>query len=111
MSNEALERYVELKKQISGLEKELDELKDEVFSAVDKDGGEFVQDAYTVRSYKTPKYKYSADYDTKNNELKELRKAEVENGTAVIDGYSEFVKITFKKEKKVKEKKEKKSKD
>ena len=52
-----------------------------------------------IRSYKRPKYKYSDEYNTRNSELKSLRAAEVESGTAVIDGYTEYVKINFKKQK------------
>ncbi len=99
MPQTPLERYIELKQQISALEKELDELKEEVFQTVDGQGGEVRDETYTIRSYKTPKYKFSETYETKNAELKELRKIEIEQGTATVDGYSEFVKISFKKPK------------
>ncbi|MEM7476059.1 MAG: hypothetical protein AAF483_13780, partial [Planctomycetota bacterium] len=69
----ALQDYIDLKKQISELEKKLDALKDEVFQAVDTEGGEVAGEGYTVRSYKQPRYKFSEEYEAKNSELKELR--------------------------------------
>ena len=99
MAKKPLERYIELKQQISALEKELDEIKDEVFQWVDGQGGEVAEDTFTIRSYKNPKYKFSETYENQNADLKALRKKEIEDGTAVVDGYSEFVKINFKKAK------------
>ena len=96
MADTALERYVELKREISKLEKELDEIKDSIFKVVDEAGGEVAEAAYVLKTQKRPKYKYSDEYETKNKELKELKKEEVKNGTAVIDGYSEFVTLKFK---------------
>ena len=100
MANNSLERYIELKQQISELEKELDELKEKVFVDVDAQGGEIDADNYVIRSYKSPRYKFSDTYDSRNTELKELRKKEIDVGIAVVDGYSEFVKLIFKKAKK-----------
>jgi len=99
MASESLEKYIELKKQIGALEKELDALKDDVFQSVASDGGEVAGEGYPVRSYKTPKYSFSEDYEAKNAELKELRKSEIDSGAATVSGYSEYVKITFKKAK------------
>lgn len=96
MADETLERYIELKREISKLEKELDELKDSIFKVVDGAGGEVTAEKYVLKTQKRPKYKYSDEYESKNKELKALKKAEVENGTAVIDGYSEFVTLKFK---------------
>ena len=100
MDSKPIARYVEVKQQITELEKELDELKEAVFADVDGQGGEVDDEKFVIRSYKQPKYKYSESYNQKNSELKELRKEEIESGTATVDGYSEFVKIKFKKEKK-----------
>ena len=97
MASKSLARYVEIKQQISELEKELEDLKEAVFNEVKQEDGEIDRDNFVIRSYENPKYKFSDDYDKKNTELKELRKAEIENGTAVIEGYSEFVKLIFKK--------------
>ena len=96
MADAALERYVELKRQISKLENELDDLKDVIFKSVDTAGGEIAAESYVLKTQKRPKYKYSDEYETKNKALKELKKEEVKNGTAVIDGYSEFVTLKFK---------------
>ena len=96
MADAAFERYVELKREISKLENELDELKESIFKAVDTAGGEVVADNYVLKTQKRLKYKYSDDYEAKNKELKELKKAEVKNGIAVIEGYSEFVTLKFK---------------
>ncbi len=96
MADTALERYVELKREISKLEKELDEIKDSIFKVVDEAGGEVADAKFVLKTQKRPKYKYSDEYETKNKELKELKKEEVKNGTAVIDGYSEFVTLKFK---------------
>lgn len=96
MADAAIERYVELKRQISTLEKELNEIKDSIFKTVDEAGGEVAESAFVVKSQKRPKYKFSDDFETKNKELKELKKAEIENGIASIDGYSEFVTVKFK---------------
>ena len=103
MASESLARYIELKQEISALEKELDTLKEKVFADVDGQGGEIDDEKFVIRSYKSPRYKFSETYDKKNAEVKELRKKEIDDGIAVIDGYSEFVKLNFKKEKKVKE--------
>lgn len=97
--SDPLERYAWLKQQISLLEAELDEIKDDVLKTVEGSGGEFANDQFVLKTSKRPKYKFSDDYEAKNNELKELRKVEIDSGTAVIDGYSEFVTIRFKKEK------------
>ena len=96
MADAAFERYVELKREISKLENELDELKESIFKAVDTAGGEVAADNYVLKTQKRLKYKYSDDYEAKNKELKELKKAEVKNGIAVIEGYSEFVTLKFK---------------
>lgn len=92
----ALERYARLKQEISSLEKELDELKAEVFQSVDVAGGEFDHGDFVLKTQKRPKYKFSEEYESKNKELKDLKKAEIENGTATVDGYSEFVTVKFK---------------
>ena len=99
---EPIELYAWLKQHISELEKELDNVKDEVFELVDKDGGEMERDDFTLKCTKRPKYKFSEAYDQKNEELKALKKSEIENGVAVIDGYSQFVTLRAKKEKKAK---------
>ncbi|MDB2685635.1 hypothetical protein N9Y42_00285 [Mariniblastus sp.] len=96
MADAALERYVELKREISKLETELDTLKESIFKAVDTAGGEVAEEGYVLKTQKRPKYKYSDEYETKNKELKDLKKEEVKNGTATIDGYSEFVTLKFK---------------
>ena len=94
-----VELYGWLKQQIGELEKELDQVKDEVFEIVDKDGGEFENDKFKVKCTKRPKYKFSETYDQKNEELKSLKKSEIDNGVASIDGYSQFVTYRFKKAK------------
>ena len=96
MADAALERYVELKREISKLETELDTLKGSIFAAVDTAGGEVATEGYVLKTQKRPKYKFSDEYETKNKELKDLKKEEVKNGTAVIDGYSEFVTLKLK---------------
>lgn len=103
MASESIARYIELKQQISALEKELDDLKETVFADVDGKGGEIDDEKYVIRSYKSPRYKFSDTYDKKNAEVKELRKKEIEDGVATIESHSEFVKLTFKKEKKKKD--------
>ena len=95
-----IEKYVSLKREIGRLQDEMDALKDEVFKAVDGDGGGKVEnDAFVVSSQKRPKYKFSNAYDTKNDELKALKKEEIANGTATIDGYSEYVTVKFRDDK------------
>ncbi len=96
MADPNLERYVELKREISQLEKELDELKEAIFQTVDDAGGEVAEDKFVLKIQKRPKYKFSDDYETRNKELKDLKKAEIANGVAAIDGYSEFVTVKFK---------------
>jgi len=93
-----IERYAWLKEQISVLEKELDDVKDEVYELVDKEDGQIDRDDFSMKCNKRPKYKFSETYNQKNDELKTLKKSEIENGTAVIDGYSQFV--TFRNKKK-----------
>lgn len=102
--SEPIELYAWLKDQISTLEKELDGVKDQVFELVDKDGGELEQGKFVFKCVKRPKYKFSESYDQKNEELKALKKSEIENGLAVIDGYSQYVTFREKKEKKTKKK-------
>ena len=92
-----IELYAWLKQEVGKLEEEMDAIKEEVFKTVDGQGQEVDKGGFVIRSYKRPKYKFSDDYNAKNAELKTLRAAEIDNGTAEIDGYSEFVKINFKK--------------
>lgn len=96
MSDASLARYVELKREISRLEKELDELKGSIFKTVDTAGGEIADAQFVLKTQKRPKYKFSSTYEAKNKELKELKKSEIDNGVAQIDGYSEFVTVKFK---------------
>ena len=79
------------------MEQELDDLKDEIFKTVDKQGGTLEHGEFVFRTQKRPRYKFSDTYDKKNEELKELKKKEIEDGTAKIDGYSEFVTVKAKK--------------
>ncbi len=92
-----VELYAWLKQEISKLEDEMDQIKEEVFKTVEGQGEEIDKGDFVIRSYKRAKYKFSEDYDKRNSELMALRAAEIESGTAVVDGYSEFVKINFKK--------------
>lgn len=92
-----IELYAWLKQEISALETELNELKESVFDAVDKTGGTVEKDGYVLRSQKRPKYKFSTAFDEKNDELKMLKKLEIESGVATIEGYSTFVTVKFKK--------------
>jgi len=92
-----IELYAWLKQEVSKLEDELDGIKEAVLKEVLAQGEEIDKGDYVIRSQKRPKYKFSDQYDKMNGELKKLRAAEIENGTAVVDGYSEFVKINFKK--------------
>ena len=92
-----VELYAWLKQEISKLEDEMDQIKDEVFKTVDGQGEEIDKGNFVIRSYKRAKYKFSDDYNNKNSELKALRAAEIDNGTAVVDGYTEYVRINFKK--------------
>jgi len=94
--NSALQRYVEIKQQIDKLEDELELLKEKVFQAVDEAGGKIDDDRFVLKTQKRPKYKFSAEYEAKNKELKALRKDEIESGSATIDGYSEFVTMKLK---------------
>ncbi len=99
---EPIELYAWLKLQISALEGELDAVKDQVFELVNKDGGELDKDDFVLKCTKRPKYKHSPDFDQKNEELKALKKSEIENGIATIDSYSQFVTFRVKKPKKTK---------
>ena len=91
-----LQRYVELKQEISKLEDELDIIKEKVFATVDEAGGKFEDDGFVLKTQKRPRYKFSDEYEAKNKELKALKKDEIESGAAVIDGYSEFVTVKLK---------------
>ena len=97
--SDPIELYAWLKQQISALEDELDGVKDQVFELVEEDGGETERDDFVMKCTKRPKYKYSETYDQKNDELKALKKSEIENGVAVIDGYSQYVTFRNKKKK------------
>jgi len=50
-----IELYAWLKQQISTLEKELDDVKDEVFDLVEKDGGQTDRDDFVMKCTKRPK--------------------------------------------------------
>ncbi len=95
--NPALQRFIEIKRQMSELEKELDGLKDEVFKTVDSSDGEIADEGFSIKSYKKPKYKFSENYTAKSDELKKLKKSEIDDGIAIIDGYSEYCMVRFKK--------------
>ena len=99
MSSKPLARYIEIKQQIAALEAELEELRDSVFADVQDKGGQIEDEAWVIRSYKQPRYKFSETYESKNSELKELRKQEIDSGTAVVESYSEYVKLNFRKPK------------
>ncbi len=90
-----IEKYVSLKKEIARLEDELDELKESIFSKVEESGGKVENEAFVLSSQKRPRYKFSDDYEKKNDELKALKKQEIESGAATISGYSEFVTVKF----------------
>lgn len=92
----AVDRFIELKRQIGELEDELDKIKDDVFKVVDEAGGKSEYEGFTIRCNKKPKYEYSEEYQAKNDELKKLKKSEVEDGVATISGYSEYVTVRFK---------------
>lgn len=97
--NQALERYLELKKQIEALEKEMDGLKDDVLGFVNEQGGSVEDDRFTAKTQKRPKYKFSDDYEQKNAELKGLRKKEIDDGVATVESYSEFFTLRLREEK------------
>ena len=78
------------------MERLVDSIKEAIFKQVDGAGGEVAEDTFVLKIQRRPKYKFSDAYETKNQELKDLKKAEIENGTATIDGHSEFVTIKFK---------------
>lgn len=92
-----IELYAWLKQEVSKLEDEMDEIKDTVLKEVVAQGEEVDKGDFVIRSYKRPKYKFSDEYNNKNAELKKLRAEEIEKGTAVVDGHTEYVKINFKK--------------
>ena len=94
-----IELYAWLKQEISKLDAEMDDLKEEVFKAVDAQCEEVEKEGFTIRSYKRPKYKFSDTYKQKNDELKALKAEEIEKEVATIDGYTEYVTVRFKKEK------------
>lgn len=96
MSSSAIKRYVEIKQEIGKLEDELELLKEKVFAAVDEAGGEIDDAACVLKTQKRPRYKFSGEYETKNKELKALKKDEIDSGVATIDGYSEFVTVKMK---------------
>ncbi|MFT5299534.1 MAG: hypothetical protein ACI87E_003010 [Mariniblastus sp.] len=98
-TEDIVEKYARLKKQISELENELDTVKDEVFSLVNQSGGELERDDYVFKCTKRPKYKHSDVYEHKNTELKELKKNEIKEGVATIESYSEFITFRLKKPK------------
>ena len=92
MSDKVLERYVELKEQIGKLEDELEGLKEKVFQVVEASKDNRLEfGAFTFKSQKRPKYKFSAEYEAKDRELKALKKSEIEDEIATIEGYSEYV--------------------
>ena len=92
-----IELYAWLKQEISKLEDEMDHIKEVVYQTVEQAGDEIDKGDYVLRCQKRPKYKFSEQFEQKNGELKVMRAEEIKNGTAVIDGYSEFVRINFKK--------------
>lgn len=92
-----IELYAWLKQEISKLEEEMDHIKEVVYQTVEQAGDEIDKGDYVLRCQKRPKYKFSEQFEQKNGELKVMRAEEIKNGTAVIDGYSEFVRINFKK--------------
>jgi septal ring factor EnvC (AmiA/AmiB activator) len=96
-TNPTIQKYVELKQQIAELEAELDQIKDEVLKAVTSRDGEIAGENYVLKTTRRAKFKFSDEYENKNKELKELRKTEIDSGTATPDGFTEYVSIRFKK--------------
>ena len=100
--SEPVELYAWLKQEISKLEKELDGIKDDIFKVVEGEGGELEKGDFVFKTQKRPRYKFSDDYETKNAQLKEQKKKEIEDGLAELQGYSEFVTVREKKKEKEK---------
>ena len=97
MSEQKLERYVELKQQIDKLEDELEGMKGDVFQFVNAENDKkFENDKFTFKATSRPKYKYSDEYEAKNRELKELKTSEIKDQVATIAGYSEYVTLKLK---------------
>jgi|GEM_PF-2790463 len=91
-----IERFAAIKQEIRKLEDELESIEKEVLAYVIESGGEHKTDAYTIKTRKRAKYKYSDTYNQMNSDLKALKKKEVKEGIATISGYSEFMTIKIK---------------
>jgi len=91
-----IERFAAIKSEIKKLEAEMETLEADVLAHIIETGGEHKTDAYTIKTRKRAKYKYSETYNKLNDELKALKKKEVKDGIATISGYSEYMTIKIK---------------
>jgi len=97
-TQDKIERFAAIKREIRKLEDELDTIEKDVLAFVIESGGKHKTDAYTIKTQKRAKYKYSEACDKMNADLKALKKKEVKDGVATISGYSEFMTIKIKEE-------------
>ena len=93
--NEALEKYVQLKKQIDALQKELDAVKDDALNAVKQDGGKVESDTVVASCRSRVSWEYTDAVSHLQNQVKALKKEEEASGAATKKE-SEFLVIKFK---------------
>jgi hypothetical protein len=85
-----INRYREIKQQIKFLEDELDELKPNIVSIIESEGGEIKNREYNARIQKRITFNYSNEIKELEKRLKELKKDEENNGIALIKNVSIF---------------------
>lgn len=90
-----IQKYIEIKKEIDKLEEQLDAIKEDVLTITKESDDKIEGDNFVIKRVTREKYKFSDEYEAKNKELKELRKHEIAEKIAVIDGETEYVTLKF----------------
>lgn len=90
-SNQYLDRYAEIKMMISNLTTELEQLKPNLISVLEQQPEGKIKTEYTTAFITRRKvWQYSQEVENFKEQVKQLKKQEEENGTAVLIGHTIF---------------------
>ena len=93
--SEALDKYVELKRQIDELQKQLDDVKDEALKSVKDAGGKVEGDVATASCRSRVSWDYTTAVGELQDKVKALKKEEEKSGAATKKE-SEYLVLKFK---------------
>ncbi len=94
MAKQHIERYIQLRRQMTELETELEELKPHVVEHVHQVGDKLEFGDYILRSQVTKSWAYTSEVNTLQKQLTERKREEVAEGKAQLKKGSRFVIMT-----------------